>query len=325
MYTVGFCLAQVVQEVISERLFDGKVNATNSMASLALFYSFSQQFCCTALSFAMIQYQDRSIGGDHATKKHHPPSWNVVLLLAGLVAVSSSLANWSVEFVFYPAKVVMKSTKLVPVMILSPILGNSTAYTLVDYISAVFLSMGAAGFALASGRNDLSTTTRDLSIAWIGLVLLTLASLADAVIPNLQQRTMRRGARPEEMALRVNFVSSAAIFIFLLCTGNVMPWIELWRFHDTTSLWLMTSGGLTFSVAVLCYTFLIVEAGSVAAVSVATVRKVATLTLSYLLFPDKSLSAYHVLSLAVFSLGLGLKPLLIREQQPQKKKEDNLI
>lgn len=318
IHSLVFCLAQVVQELISERLFDGKTNGPNSMASLALFYSFSQQFCCTALSLGMIQYQDRNdTVGDK--RKHHPPSWNVVLVLAGLVAVSSSMANWSVEFVIYPAKVVMKSTKLVPVMVLSPLLGNSAAFTAVDYVSALCLSVGAAGFALSNGRGDL--TSPDLSLAWIGLLLLSLAALADAVIPNLQQRTMRRGARPEEMALRVNFVSSSVILVSLVSSGNLKPWLELWQ-SDTSSFWLMAAGGITFSVAVLSYTFLIVEAGSVAAVSVATIRKVATLALSYVFFPDKTLSAYHVASLGVFALGLGLRPLLDLTRPKPKKQDD---
>jgi hypothetical protein len=70
-------------------------------------------------------------------------------------------------------------------MLLSPVLGNSQAFTRLDYISALFLSLGAAGFALASGKSDLDSP--DLSLAWIGLGLLSLASLGDAVIPNLQQ------------------------------------------------------------------------------------------------------------------------------------------
>lgn len=308
-----FSLAQVVQEVVSERVFDGKTNQGNSMASLAMFYAFTQQVACSIVALAMIHMSDKP-------EKRNAPPWDVTFQLAALIGLSSSFANWAVEFVFYPAKVVMKSTKLVPTMMVSPLLGNSKSYSLVEYVSAVFLSLGAAGFALSSGRLHSLEDGPDISLAWIGLLLLTLASLGDAVVPNLQQRTMRRGASPEEMALRVNTLSALAIFLTLYANGSVKPWLELWA-RDPSSLVLMVFGGFTFSIAVISYTFLIVEAGSVTAVSVATIRKVVTLTLSYILFPGKTFTGYHVLSLGLFGMGLSIGPINERFKTKEKTEQ----
>ena len=47
----------------------------------------------------------------------------------------------------------------------------------------------------------------------------------------------------------------------------------------------MISGAFLLGIAVLAYTILIREAGSVVAVAIATARKVLTLTLSYVVFP----------------------------------------
>ena len=314
LLSVIFSVGQLVQEVISEQIFNGKTNESNSMASLALLYAFTQQMCCTLLAIVMLCVKGKYY------EKRSPPSWDVTFGLALLIGMSSSFANWAVEFVFYPAKVVMKSTKLVPTMIVSPLLGNSTKFTFHEYISAIFLSIGAAGFALASGRLT-SENTPDLSLAWVGLGLLTIAALGDALVPNLQQNAMRHGANPEELAIRVNSLSAFALLSLLIANGDVLPWLQLW-FRDPSSLFLMILGGTTFAVAVLSYTFLIVEAGSVAAVGVATIRKVLTLMLSYLIFPGKSFTWYHSLSLFIFSIGLGWNPLTSLLKKKKAKKED---
>lgn len=67
-------------------------------------------------------------------------------------------------------------------------------------------------------------------------------------------------------------------------------------------------------VAVLSYTMLIEEAGSVVAVGVGTVRKAMTLFLSYTIFPGegKDFTFAHILSVLAVVVGMGLSPMYKR-------------
>jgi adenosine 3'-phospho 5'-phosphosulfate transporter B3 len=236
-------------------------------------------------------------------------------LLAMLVFATTALPNWAVQFVYFPAKVVAKSTKLVPTMIVAVLMGNSNKFSRVDYASAVLLIFGSAGFALNSGIVDVDDqgveTVRPSW--WIGLVLLTISSFADALVPNLQQSVMRAGASAEQVALRVNVLGAGWIFFALTVTGAIASWIPIF-FEQPEIFGLMLVGSLTLGLAVVAFTLLIKEAGSVVAVAVATARKVATLTLSYLVFPGggKKFGTSHALSALAVFVGMGLGPALDR-------------
>ncbi|OLP91235.1 hypothetical protein AK812_SmicGene27084 [Symbiodinium microadriaticum] len=116
---------------------------------------------------------------------------------------------------------------------------------------------------------------------------------------------MRTGITSTELMIRTNAVGSLAGVAGIVLSRDVMSMVayagqqpELW--------WLIPSIGLSLAGSVLCYTDLVAHAGSVAAVGVATLRKSASLLLSYFLFPGKPFSTLSGLGLLVLTLGLLL-------------------
>lgn len=103
------------------------------------------------------------------------------LLLSLVVCTSIALSNLSLLYVAYPVKVVGKSTKLVPAMMLSWCI-LSRSYSVADYVCALLLCIGLAGFTLA----EYEVSGNPVSL--VGLVLLAGACTVDAVAPNVQER-----------------------------------------------------------------------------------------------------------------------------------------
>ena len=366
MLSVGFSLAQIFQELISEVTFSRPAHpqATEpTTGETATMYALFQVVGTAITARVMLSF--RPAAGSGGTEKdlisphtntnantNNPsgdakPPLPIVASLSALVFASTALANWALDFIVFPAKVVVKSAKLVPTMVVSVMMGNSGKFAAVDYVAAILLCAGAAGFALASGTSNspaasavaevpapvpgvgvatnvvsapesVTATTTDgvappRSTAWIGLLMLVMATTADALVPNLQQKTMRQGVSAEQLALSVNVFGAVSIFVALVLSGSLSVWMAVWTL-DATSLVLMLLGGICTGVGVMSYTFLIAEAGSVTAVVVSTLRKVVTIILSFALLPrpDKTFGAVHAVSTVLVALGMGLQPLLER-------------
>lgn len=307
---VVFCLGQLVQELVAEAIFT-TFEFPQPKLEVAMVYAWFQHMGTVLVAFASL----RMLAPAPKTLTPASPetggarSWLAMAVLAGLIFASTVLPNLALEFVHFPAKVVTKSSKLVPTMLVSVCMGNSLAFGRVDYASALLLISGAVVFALASSRES-DTSPRHGEYAFVGLALLTVASLADALVPNIQQALMRTGqASVQHLAIKVNLIGQAAILAYLLVLGGGWAWVA-WLLAHPHTLALMAGSGLTLGVAVIAYTMLIREAGSVIAVAVATVRKVATITLSYLVFPGngKTFEQSHLLAVALVALGMGLVP-----------------
>jgi len=314
-----FAGAQVVQELVSEAIFTQYV-VRRETYEVAMIYSCFQQLGTVVVALLIMAWAKSGKNSDRDAKPQRDPnatpSWPIIALLAILIFASTALPNWAVEYVYFPAKVVAKSTKLVPTMFVSVLMGNSKRFTMVDYCSAILLCLGSAGFALNSGRVEVDEkgVEKLRENLWFGLLLLTTASFADALVPNLQQKVMKAGASAEMVALRVNSIGAAWVFVFLFVSGAVYEW-AFTIFAQTPELFiLMLTGSATLGIAVLAYTMLIREAGSVVAVAIATARKVLTLTLSYVVFPGdgKTFGMSHAISALAVALGMALGPLYER-------------
>lgn len=232
--------------------------------------------------------------------------------LSLLVFGATALSTRSIKYVSYPTKVVFKSAKLIPTMIISTILNKGSKYGKLDYLSALLLCLGAAGFSFGS----MSTSTYEKS-SYIGLMLLTTSVICDALVPNLQQQLMnpdqqksldpntdapekKKGLSAPAVMINVNAVGFVGVSLFMLANGSFLD-AGYSTVTNPDLLVYLNLIGLGLSTAVLAYTKLIKASNSVTAVTVATVRKVATILLSYIVFP-KPIHTMHVIS-GFFVLG----------------------
>lgn len=260
------------------------------------------------------------------------------LSLSLVVFGSTCLASMSVRYVSYPTKVVLKSAKLIPTMVVATIMqrGNNK-YGMKDYLAAVLLCLGAAGYSWGSG----SSAPRGDGASWFGITLLVISVCCDAFTPNIQQRLMSAssggssalpttttvttlhyrssvrmictkltpiflpyglGLSASELMTNANGIGCVGLLVFMVGSGSLKEALLAAMSHPRLLGYLFTIG-LALATAVLCYTQLIQQAGSVVAVAVATLRKVATIILSYIIFP-KMLSKIHAVSGLLVLMGI---------------------
>eukprot|EP00978_Attheya_sp_CCMP212_P033198 scaffold132951_cov32-Attheya_sp.AAC.1 len=139
--------------------------------------------------------------------RNFPPSIRACIpymQLSLVVFGATALATRSLVYVTYPTKVVFKSAKLIPTMIVSTICSSRSAkqkktFGSMDYLAAALLCAGAAGYSFDghhnNNNNNDSTHNSDgteQSPSSYGILLLTISVICDAIVPNLQQKLMSK-------------------------------------------------------------------------------------------------------------------------------------
>lgn len=292
----------------------------------------------------------------------------IYIKLSAIVYGATACATMSLGYdgVTYVTKVVFKSAKLIPTMIVGNILDRlakrvGKKYTAHEYASAVLLCIGAIGFCISPSdlkgddeENKEDATEGNMGAHWIGISLLATSVVCDALVPNIQQQLMKgstvRRVRPQSLpsnkdsdvddsdgeiekemknlidkddtanyrqketksegissqALLVN-TNSIGFTLLVLSTIVGRSFLSIISYLVTHPHFLImhVSVGMGLGTAVLAYTELIRRSGPAVAVAVATLRKVVTILLSYIIFP-KPMTGVHAISAGLVISGLGL-------------------
>lgn len=114
----------------------------------------------------------------------------------------------------YELQVIFKSCKLIPVLIGSIII-QGKKYGILDFISAGLLCIGLVLFTLAD-----SMISPRFNI--IGVVMISCALVCDAIIGNLQEKTMKQyKATNTEVVLYSYGIGFVYLLMILLFTGEL--------------------------------------------------------------------------------------------------------
>ncbi|CAK9059129.1 Solute carrier family 35 member B1, partial [Durusdinium trenchii] len=192
-----------------------------------------------------------------------------------MVFLSNSLSQYSTHYVEFSLKIVAKSSKLMPTMAISGLLGNSRNYEALDYLAALLLCVGTALFS--SGGSKASTSTSSAQ-AVLGSVALFLSCIFDGLVPNLQQRVLQE-ASPEELMVRSNLLGALTGVLGIALSGDASDVLAYAGARPSVVL-LLLGIGLSLAGSVRFYTSLVSSHGSVLAVAVGTLRKSCSLLLS---------------------------------------------
>ncbi|KAL3816901.1 hypothetical protein ACHAXA_006977 [Cyclostephanos tholiformis] len=198
-------------------------------------------------------------------------------LLTLCLFASSSMSNLSLGYINFPTKVVFRSCKLVPTMIIATIV-NSRRFKSYEYACALSICVGLALFAMADYTLD------PIQFHPTGLMLVSGSVVADAVLPNAQERLFRDGSSRLEVTVYSN------LFIFVGMTAVTVGSGTLPRFWNvvardgTLAAYLAAYAMLSYA-SISCYMTLVKRFGGVTAVVLTTARKAMTLVLSFVLFP----------------------------------------
>ncbi|KAL4188168.1 hypothetical protein AMTRI_Chr09g42730 [Amborella trichopoda] len=292
--TSGFFFGYLVNGVCEEYVYN------RLHFSYGWYFTFVQGF----VYLALIYLQGFST-------KHMVNPWKTYVKLSAVLMGSHGLTKGSLAFLNYPAQLMFKSTKVLPVMIMGAFIpGLRRKYPLHEYVSAVLLVVGLILFTLADAN-----TSPNFSI--LGVIMVSGALVMDSFLGNLQEAIFLMN--PETSQMEMLFCSTVVGLPFLippmLLTG------ELFRAWNSCSQHLYVYGVLVFEamatfVGQVSVLSLIAIFGAATTAMITTARKAVTLLLSYIIF-TKPLTEQHGTGLLLIAMGIALK-LLPENQQPLK-------
>uniref|UniRef100_A0A804HPT2 UDP-galactose/UDP-glucose transporter 2-like n=1 Tax=Musa acuminata subsp. malaccensis TaxID=214687 RepID=A0A804HPT2_MUSAM len=263
------------------------------------------------------------------TTKQMVNPWNTYVKLSGVLMGSHGLTKGSLAFLNYPAQLMFKSTKVLPVMIMGAFIpGLRRKYPLHEYISAVLLVVGLILFTLADAQ-----TSPNFSV--IGVVMVSSALVMDSFVGNLQEAIFTMNPETTQVTqVLCPLILTVSQMEMLFCSTVVgLPLLippmlltgELFTAWNSCKEHLYVYAVLVFEamatyVGQVSVLSLVAIFGAATTALVTTARKAVTLLLSYLIF-TKPLTEQHCSGLLLIAMGIVLKLLPdYKDSNPQKQK-----
>ena len=211
-----------------------------------------------------------------------------VLTLGGMY-----FTNWALKFLNYPTRVLFKSSKLVPTMIMGTLIQGRT-YSILEYLAAGLLVLGVALFTLgdAEQRPDFHP---------MGIGLITLGVACDAATSNYEERAFFRASPPSSQPEVVTYASAFGFvwaLLLLLPTDELQKAIAHSTDHPDALIMLVVSSVCGY-VSVSFVLLLINLYGATVTELVKSMRKVLTVVLSFVLYPKPVSQKYLMGGVAV--------------------------
>ncbi|VDN03939.1 unnamed protein product [Thelazia callipaeda] len=240
----------------------------DGMQSYGWHLTLIQFFICSLLSY----FENLCYGG---SSRRIPI--NIYLQLAAFTVGTIGFSNVAVSYLNYPTQVIFKCCKLVPVLIGGIIIQNKQ-YSWIDFVAACVMSFGLAVFIL--GDSKVSPMFDPF-----GYTMLSVALVFDAVIGNIQEKTLRTyKATNNEMILYSYFIGSVYIFLGLFLYGNFSDGFIFFSKQPLLiygySILFSISGYLGLNTVLS----LVRTQGALIAVTVTTVRKAVSIIISFIFF-----------------------------------------
>ncbi|PRQ61011.1 putative UAA transporter [Rosa chinensis] len=142
------------------------------------------------------------------TTKQMVNPWKTYVKLSAVLMGSHGLTKGSLAFLNYPAQLMFKSTKVLPVMIMGAFIpGLRRKYPPHEYVSAILLVVGLILFTLADAQ-----TSPNFSV--IGVVMVSGALVMDSFLGNLQEAIFTMN--PETTQMEMLFCSTVVGLPFLV-------------------------------------------------------------------------------------------------------------
>jgi adenosine 3'-phospho 5'-phosphosulfate transporter B3 len=206
------------------------------------------------------------------------------------------LSNTSLGYLNYPTQVIFKSCKLIPVMIGGVLIQGKT-YGLLDLVSVLSMSVGLVFFVLADSQVQ---PNFDL----FGVLLISLALCADAVIGNVQEKAARENSATTKEVIFFSYsIGFVYILVGLLVTGGLWPAFKFCLGQPAE----VYGGAFVFSIAgyfgISFVLGLVRLYGALLAVTVTTLRKGVTLVISFLVF-SKPFTMQYIYSGLIVVFGI---------------------
>lgn len=244
------------------------------------------------LGVVICTYGERHYYGDY--NKRAP--WTVYFGLCFCLLISSATSNIALAYINYPTKVVFRSCKLIPTIIIA-ILLNKKKVLWFEIMFGCIISAGMVLFAAA----DFQVLP---NYSPLGLALVSISVIADAFLPNLQERVFDFGCSRIEVTYYTNILCLAAMTLTFSLSGDLQS-AFLYAYNSPRALGLMAVYTFLAYIAIAFHMALVQEFGGIVAVLVGNTRKAMTICVSFLLFPKPGSYLYVLGGVLVFGSLIG--------------------
>lgn len=265
----------------------------------------------TTLSFALCGFVECYVTGDTKRKASLRQYAQLsVFTLGGIF-----FTNYSLKYLNYPTRVMFKSSKVIPVMVVSVLL-QGKRYTNIEYLGTFILVLGIVIFTI--GDSEVSPKF-DIK----GVALISLGVIFDALTSNYEEKSFFRGLK----------CSQAEVMMWASIFGSI--WATLGMFVNGTLFpsigFAMQNPNMVFSVfsfAVMGYCssifilVLIKHFGATEAEIVKSCRKVFTIILSFLTVA-KPITFMHIVGGLIFTLSILLSVYAKKHKKSPIKTSDS--
>lgn len=227
------------------------------------------------------------------------------------MCLSRGLTNMSLQYLVYPTQVMFKSLKLISVMI-GAFVWLGKRYSLRKIAAALLLVLSVCVFSwgeIRDAEEDLDATSSldaleeesvGVKTTMFGVMVVLISLVMDSAHSNSQEVLLRRHeAGIIETMLFTNLFSAAFAFVINVVQGELQDALAFCLRNP--SIWfLFFLRGLSIYCGVKCFIQLIQRFGVVLATVVTTLRKIATIIISILLFPAGIWNMDRFLGLLLF-------------------------
>eukprot|EP00930_Biecheleria_cincta_P092441 TRINITY_DN8235_c0_g1_i1.p1 TRINITY_DN8235_c0_g1~~TRINITY_DN8235_c0_g1_i1.p1 ORF type:complete len:822 (+),score=134.10 TRINITY_DN8235_c0_g1_i1:135-2600(+) len=216
VYTVGIHVFYVsyglLQEFLAYHTFNAKI------FRFPVFIVLVDHAAGALLSFCMLTQQGLSIWGALTCKTALP----------GLTNMSASvLQHTALYSIVFTAQTLMKTVKIIPVMLVGSFLTKNRSYTALDYADGLFLTFLVSYFAWyfeSDIDHDAGFTSHE---AAVGLVLMLGYVLVDAFTSNLEDLAYQSARLdPSQLVFGMESVSAVVCLLWAILTGELLAVIE---------------------------------------------------------------------------------------------------
>nr|XP_026486929.1 adenosine 3'-phospho 5'-phosphosulfate transporter 2 [Vanessa tameamea]XP_026486930.1 adenosine 3'-phospho 5'-phosphosulfate transporter 2 [Vanessa tameamea]XP_026486932.1 adenosine 3'-phospho 5'-phosphosulfate transporter 2 [Vanessa tameamea] len=198
-------------------------------------------------------------------------------ILAALTLGTMSFSNLALSYLNYPTQLIFKSCKLIPVMIGSIIILGKR-YGFLDYVAAVIMCIGLTMFTLADSK-----TSPNFDV--IGVIVISLALLCDAIIGNVQEKAMKQFQASNNEVVFYSYAIACVYLVVITGFSGILTDGFVYCSQSATTMYfnifLLSVSGYMGLQAVLT---LVRICGATVAVTVTTMRKALSIIISFLLF-----------------------------------------
>lgn len=241
-------------------------------------------------------------------------------IIACFAFLSVMMANQSLSYIDYSTRVLFKSGKAIPVMLVSTGFLKKS-YSGREYWAAFLLAIGLATFTMGDALVAQDGRGPPFSQTLIGLAFISIALFADACVSTYEQKMVFGvfTCPPAELIFFTYLISACCSLPFFVVGEDPSLAHAFFMQHWTMAPWVLASEVCGY-LSVSCVVRFVAAHGATRTELVKTVRKGVTLGLSYTVFGRQTTLGWaHLLGCLLFLVGTVYNVVLKSERVHSEK------